>query len=154
MRRGTLRAARSLAAALSLAVLGACNVVMTNAPVFSPADAAGAPALREGVWRQDGGDAGCKFDERQPLGTWPACANAVVIKGGALGGYRAQGDKKTWVSTPYILASGSPRVLQTYLDAEIGGVGLGPRGQQNGEAVEHDLAEAAVVLGEVIDVGG
>jgi hypothetical protein len=96
---------------------------MTSAPVFAPADAAGAPALREGVWRQDGGDADCKFDESQPFET---CANGVVIKGAALGGYRAQGDKKTWVSTPYILASGSPRVLQTYLDAEIGGASLPP----------------------------
>jgi hypothetical protein len=111
---------------MTLALLGACNMVMTKTPVFTLADAAGAPALKPGVWRQDGGDPSCQFDESQPYESWPACANGVVIKDGVMGAYRIQGDSKTWVSTPFILASGSPRVFQTYLDATIGMTSLPP----------------------------
>jgi hypothetical protein len=108
----------------ALALLGACNMVMTKEPLFTAADAAGAPAMKAGLWRQ-GGDSSCRFDEAQPLASWPACANGFLLKdNGEVGAYQTQAGKKTWNVTPFILASGNPRVFQTRLDASLGGAML------------------------------
>jgi len=116
---------RGLAAA-ALALLGACNMVTTKEPLFTAADAAGAPALKPGLWRQDG-DSSCQFDEAKPLAEWPACANGFLVKDGeTVGAYQTQAGKQTWNVTPYILASGSPRVFQTPTDASIAGVPVPP----------------------------
>jgi hypothetical protein len=120
---GAFRAALAVAA---LTLLGACNLVMTKDPVFTKADAAGAPPLKPGVWRQDA-DASCPpFDESQPLAAWPACANGFVVKQDSVGAFQTQAGKTSWASTAFILASGSPRVLQIHLDASIGGSSLPP----------------------------
>ncbi len=58
----------------ALMALGGCNVVMTDAPMFTAADGAGAPAIRSGVWRDDKPD--CAFDETLPQSKWPKCAEA------------------------------------------------------------------------------
>ena len=55
-------------------ILGGCNMVMTDKPMFSVADGAGAPAIRGGVWRDDKPD--CVFDEAAPQNKWPKCADA------------------------------------------------------------------------------
>ena len=116
---------RAVLALTALAGLGACNMVMTQTPVFAASDAAGAPTLRYGVWREDG-DTSCQFDDSQPMATWPDCANGVVIKRDALGAYHAVSGKKAWASTPYLLASGDPRVLQTHFEASFGDASLPP----------------------------
>jgi hypothetical protein len=61
-------------ATVAVGFLGGCNMVVTDAPMFSAADGAGAPALRAGVWRIE--DAACAFDEHVPENKWPACAHA------------------------------------------------------------------------------
>lgn len=53
--------------------LGACNVVVTKAPLFSKADESGAPPLRPGLWRM-GSEPDCTVDESKPLIDWPKCA--------------------------------------------------------------------------------
>jgi hypothetical protein len=54
--------------------LGGCNLVVSQTPMFTKADAAGAPVIRPGVWRQE--VAGCDFDETLPQSQWPKCAGA------------------------------------------------------------------------------
>lgn len=72
---------RVLALLLSSLLLGACtNMVRSETPWFGPADAAGAPALREGVWAAV--DPDCRFDPDRPLEQWPDCAQGRVIRGG------------------------------------------------------------------------
>ena len=58
-----------------LALLSACNVVHSPKPMFSVADAEGAPSLRGGVWAAP--DRGCDFDPNKPVETWPSCANGA-----------------------------------------------------------------------------
>jgi hypothetical protein len=107
---------RALALAV-LVLLGACNMVVTRDPVFSKADAAGAPALRPGVWNGDPKD-DCKVDESKPLSEWPSCASGfVVMDEHRLGNFNDQGGKHVWTTTDYVLAAGEPRVLQVYFTA-------------------------------------
>jgi hypothetical protein len=105
---------RALALA-ALALLGACNMVVTKDPVFSKADAAGAPGLRPGVWDGDP-KADCQIDESKPFSQWPACASGfVVLDDHTIGGFSDQGGKHAWATTEYVLAAGEPRVLQLHL---------------------------------------
>jgi hypothetical protein len=99
----------------ALALLGACNMVVTRDPVFSQADAAGAPVLRPGVWNGDPKD-DCKVDEGRPLSEWPSCANGfVVMDDHRVGDFSDQGGKRAWSTTDYVLAAGPPRVMQVHL---------------------------------------
>ena len=84
-----------LLAIVGLGALTACNMVVTDKPMFAPADGAGAPPLRAGVWRID--DPACVFDERLPQSRWPACANASPPLG---------------ETAPWLLVAGSPPLLQ------------------------------------------
>lgn len=62
-----------------MAVLGACNMVISEAPVFGEADRA-TQSPSEGVWIGD--DPECRFDPRVPESTWPDCALWVVVRDG------------------------------------------------------------------------
>jgi hypothetical protein len=71
-------------ARLSLSVLGAaalsgCNLVTTENPMFTKADAIGAPPMRGGLWRLETRD--CIVDETLPRDRWPACAKSFVADG-------------------------------------------------------------------------
>ncbi len=109
-----LRPALALAV---LALLGACNMVVTKDPVFSQADAAGAPGMRPGVW--DGEPAaGCQVDETKPLADWPTCASGfVVLDDHTIGDFKEDNGKRSWLTTDYALAAGAPRVLQVHVTA-------------------------------------
>jgi hypothetical protein len=100
---------RSLLIAASLLLLGACNMVTTKTPMFGPADAAGAPQLRLGVWRGDS-DHPCTVAEALPIARWPDCANAFVIQDGVLSFHNV--NPRTVSTTPFVLAGSSPSVLQ------------------------------------------
>jgi hypothetical protein len=54
------------------------NAVRSERPLFGPQDAAGAPALRRGVWSQ--AERGCAFDPQAQLKRWPDCANGYVLR--------------------------------------------------------------------------
>jgi hypothetical protein len=115
---------RLLLAIASLALLGACNMVVTKAPLFSKADTAGLAQLRPGVWRETT-DKPCDFDETKPLADWPGCANGFITKDGQVGGYDTDANgKKTWSSLELIVAGGEPRVMQVLMK-ELGVKGLG-----------------------------
>ena len=106
---------RRVLALAALALLGACNMVVTKDPVFGKADAVGAPGMRPGVWNGDP-KADCQVDESQPLAQWPACASGfVVLDDHTLGNFDNQGGKHQWATTDFLLAAGEPRVLQLHL---------------------------------------
>ncbi len=102
---------RALLVLLAAALLGGCNMVVSETPLFFARDAEGAPPLRPGVWAQRKAD--CEFDSSKPVKEWPECAGGAVISAGYFGEPEG-GDKKA----PYVLAAGDPRVLQLEMKEE------------------------------------
>jgi hypothetical protein len=106
---------------LMMAGLAGCSKagdVLTKRPLLTAKDAIGAPTFRNGVWRLivlGGGDA-CTFDETQPLKAWPDCAAPQLIALDRMVGLgfvkTPTGRRLTERSYPYILAVGSPLLLQ------------------------------------------
>jgi len=94
---------KRLLAAASLASLTACNMVVTDKPMFSAADGAGAPPLRAGVWRID--DPACAFDDHLAQSQWPECAHASPPLG---------------ETAPWLLVAGAPPLLQMPLPLPSG----------------------------------
>ncbi len=83
------------ACAAVAALLGGCNMVVTDQPLFAKVDGAGAPRFRTGIW--NGAPPGCAFDETKPQKDWPKCANAQP----------AIPDPPPWLAVP-----GDPGILQ------------------------------------------
>jgi len=54
-------------------LLGGCNMVHSDHPLFAAKDAAGAPTFRPGIWAAP--DPGCDFDPNLPVKAWPQCAH-------------------------------------------------------------------------------
>ena len=104
---------------IGLALLGGCNVVMTDKPLFTAADAAGAPPLRPGVWSffHEGG---CKVDESRPFAEWPSCSGGGIVRGGEILGRDAH--KTDLEHVPLIIAAGDPRIaqMQVKIDVSVG----------------------------------
>jgi len=59
--------------------LSNCNMVVSDEPWFEAADAAAAPKMRDGLWRND--DPECRFDDTKPAERWPSCAQASFVRG-------------------------------------------------------------------------
>lgn len=112
---------RVLVLLLSSLLLSACtNMVRSERPWFGPADTAGAPPIRDGVWAAVSSD--CRFDAERPLERWPACAQGRTIRGGEQldlsyidredeHDRRARSDYG-WSSETFVLAAGTPRIHQ------------------------------------------
>lgn len=65
------------------------------------------PRLRPGLWRWS--DDSCVFDDAKPVGTWPACVVAVVVRDDEI----LTGVTTSSVSREgYVLADGLPMILQ------------------------------------------
>jgi hypothetical protein len=107
--------------ALAALTLGGCNLVMSDKPVFTPADAEGAAPLRPGVWAAP--DAGCAFDEAQPVAAWPKCAGGSVVTP-----TEAWGADDPSKHNAYVLAAGDPRVLQAVADISTSDNVSAPKG--------------------------
>ncbi|MDQ0462438.1 hypothetical protein QO010_000186 [Caulobacter ginsengisoli] len=99
-------------------LLGACNQMTSTQPLFSAADAAGAPALKDGLWLTDEPD--CRVDVRKPVQKWPVCARWYVVRGGEVLNFHAadRDSPAEWETMSFLLASGEPRIMQ----ADIRGV--------------------------------
>jgi hypothetical protein len=104
-----------------MAALAGCSRpgdVLTRRPLLSAKDAVGAPKFRNGVWRRIALDADgpCTVDETQPLKAWPDCAAPELIALDRMVGIAVvktpAGRKLTERSFPYVLAAGSPLLLQ------------------------------------------
>jgi len=103
----------------SLALLGACNVVLTKDPLFKPADAAGAPTLRPGVWllflQPD-----CRVDTRKPFVEWPDCAGGALVGDGEIAGHKSGAPPDALERAKVVLAAGDPRIAQLPVDIDTG----------------------------------
>jgi hypothetical protein len=109
---------------LALLSLGGCNMVVTQTPMFTKADAAGAPGFRPGVWRGKP-DAGCAFDETAPLESWPGCANGAVVDDDAISMIKmVNGERSVAARIGYVLAGGKPRIVQLSVAGLTPGFGL------------------------------
>ena len=86
-------------------MLAGCNLVYSEQPLFTKADAAGAAPLKPGLWAKV--DPACAFDPAKPVAEWPDCAGAMVITPD-----RLLDPSKPGQTADYVLASGEPRVLQ------------------------------------------
>jgi len=99
-------------------LLGACNRVHSDRPLFFASDSPDAASLRDGLWViEDGDEADCRYDARRPVTRWPACADWMLVRGGEILGYDApdRGDAAgagEWTSLPIVLSGGDPLILQ------------------------------------------
>ena len=110
-----------LAAAASLLAVTSCNEVVTQAPLFSRGDAAGAPPFRSGVWRELAG-AKCVFDARKPVTGWPACAQGFLIIDGTFAAYEVKGGHRSLTPVGDVLLVGGPTMILQF------GPGMGEPG--------------------------
>ena len=100
---------RLMAIAAAALALGGCNIVISETPVFTAADAAGAPGFRPGLWVKVDGD--CAFDPATKASTWPKCADPMVLEAD-----RMVDPSKPGQVIPFILAAGKPRVMQIHVE--------------------------------------
>lgn len=102
-------------------MLGACNRVVTDQPLFVASDAPDAPKLREGVWifsqNLDENDKPCRVDTRKPATKWPKCVEWALVRNGEMLAKADKGDSE-WRSGPYVLAAGPLPALQFPSDDE------------------------------------
>lgn len=101
-----------------LAFIGGCNVVMTDKPLFSEADAAGAQPLRPGVWSFFR-EPGCKVDESQPFANWPNCSGGGIVRNGEIAGHKSGAPPGELEREPLIIAAGDPRILQVQVKIDV-----------------------------------
>lgn len=101
-----------------LALLSACNVVMTKDPLFTQADGAGAPTLRQGVWLFFE-EPGCKLDESRSFTEWPDCAGGGYVTAGSVRGHKSNAPPDQLEDTPFVLAAGDPRIMQLQVDVDL-----------------------------------
>lgn len=74
-------------AALLILPLGGCGLAVSDKPMFTDADAIGAPPLESGVWLMpDSGEddeaQACAVDIAQPVSTWPKCVDWALYRDG------------------------------------------------------------------------
>ena len=78
--------------------------------LYSAFDAAGAPQLRTGLWV--GVDPKCAVTESASAGTWPACAEWMVVRPKQVITHPAGLTSDKLGTSAYLLAEGYPRILQ------------------------------------------
>lgn len=102
-------------------LLGGCNRVYTPGPLFTEADGAATPALRDGVWLVDGqtyllnelGRGGrCRVDTSKPVTRWKKCATWLLIRDGQILQLSGKGKQVGWTVATYRAVGGEPQILQ------------------------------------------
>ncbi|MFN3521367.1 MAG: hypothetical protein ACK4YQ_03910 [Phenylobacterium sp.] len=91
--------------AFSASLSGCANLVHSDEPLFTRADARGAPVFRRGLWL--GEDPDCGVDEALPRDEWPGCAEDWEMTGAGLGSIFDE-DKEMSL----LLARGDPNIVQ------------------------------------------
>lgn len=101
----------------TLLLLTACNRVYTYEPMFTERDAVGAPVLRDGLWLidQKDGDKPCPVNTVLPATRWPDCAEWFLVAGNVLRGTSIANNRGHEGDVPFLIAAGSPLVLQAKL---------------------------------------
>lgn len=90
-----------------LSLLGACNMVISETPLFSPEDEA-TFRPRDGVWVVD--DPDCKFDSSLPESDWPKCAMWIVARPN--GEVLLQNGEDEGQPGRFVIAKGQPPIVQ------------------------------------------
>ena len=62
--------------------LSGCNLLVSEEPWFTAADAQPRPVLRDGLWVSTSAD--CRFNEAKPAERWPDCAVPSFVRGDEL----------------------------------------------------------------------
>jgi len=101
---------RLLGLALLLPLLGGCNMLISEEPMFGGSDRA-ALVPRDGIWLSP--DKGCDFDSSRPESGWPECAMWVVVRNGGTDLYLTDGKRQSQVVGGFF-AAGDPQILQAY----------------------------------------
>jgi hypothetical protein len=130
MRAGLAITWAATLAATVAATLAGCSrpgELATPRPLIGPGDAAGAPRFRTGLWRliwPNTDDTPCPFDAAQPVQAWPSCDALEQVAPDrlvAIAYLRTPlGSIRTERRHAYILAAGSPLVMQVFGDAYAG----------------------------------
>lgn len=89
-------------------LLGACNMVISETPMFAEADRA-ATAPRDGIWLRD--DAECRFDFSRPESDWPECALWVVVRNSGRELEVSDGKKQRQYLRS-LLSGGAPAIIE------------------------------------------
>lgn len=111
----------AILAAVALAGLSGCNVVVSEEPWFTEADSEGVPTFRDGLWLRAATD--CDVDVAAPPEQWPECADATRIRGREWLGMRwtdPEDGQRTfvgWETIPMLIAKGDPMVIQLSANA-------------------------------------
>ena len=123
--------------AIAASALGACNVVTTQTPLFSKADASSL-SMRDGIWTSPGDT--CAFDETLKVDAWPECASPGLVRHGELLAWDREA--KAWKpgDTDFLFIAGDPVVLQAHASADAAGgfylyAGIEPKLDANGRII-------------------
>ena len=103
-----MKAGRHALLALLLPVLGACNMLISETPMYSDADPAKI-APRNGLWLSP--NRGCEFDKGQPESAWPDCAMWIVVRDQGSAMLLSDGKKQVEALSGFF-AAGEPTILQ------------------------------------------
>ena len=99
---------RLLLLAVLLPLLSACNMAISETPIFAEEDAA-AVVPRDGLWLSD--DPDCTFDPNMPEARWPGCAIWLIVRSSGRE-LLLQDGKGEAQPARYIIAKGHPTVVQ------------------------------------------
>ena len=96
---------RRLLVLVLAAALGGCNLVYSERPLFTAANAAAAPPVEAGLWLMEASD--CAFDIAAPVEDWPACAEHQTVTDRGAHAWRL------FPGGELLLAAGDPLIVQT-----------------------------------------
>jgi len=94
--------------ALLLPALGACNMLISETPIYGNADRASL-APRDGLWLSP--SRGCEFDSREAEATWPECAMWILVRNRGADLLLSDGKKQVEMLGGF-LAAGEPIIVQ------------------------------------------
>jgi len=103
-----MMAGRRFMLAFLLPVLGACNMAISETPLFTDADKANL-IPRDGVWLTE--DPDCRFDSNLPESQWPKCAIWAEVNG-ANGQMLIRDGKDQDQQARFVIAKGDPPIVQ------------------------------------------
>ena len=94
------------------ATLSACNVAMSDRPLFAEAQRSTTLILEDGLWLMV--DANCEVDSAKDKAGWPKCANWVILKNNKI---RTSSDTKPTEEPKNIfIVDGTPPLIQAESD--------------------------------------
>ena len=95
-----------------LALLGACNIAVSDKPMFSEEQRSSTLILADGLWVREKPD--CEFDRSKPKEKWPKCADWMILKASkAIDG----SDMKPEESVEDVfIADGDPPLIQAKIE--------------------------------------